>query len=94
MTDIGAAIGRVQLGKLDQFNTRRNWNASFFDSRIRKHGLVLPERRGTGTHVYHQYVVRVTNDFCMSRDQLMERLKEKGIGTAVHYPIPIHRQPV
>jgi perosamine synthetase len=94
MTDIGAAIGRVQLGKLDQFNTRRNWNASLLDSHIRKPGLVLPERRDGGTHVFHQYVVRVTGDFCMNRQQLMEILKEKGIGTAVHYPIPIHRQPV
>ena len=73
MTDISAAIGCVQLGKLDQFNSRRNWNASFFDSHIRKPGLVLPERRDSGTHVFHQYVVKVTGDFCMSREQLMER---------------------
>lgn len=94
MTDIGAAIGRVQLKKLDGFNARRNLNASFFDSHIRKPGLVLPERRDAGTHVFHQYVVKVTGDFCMNREHLMEHLKEKGIGTAVHYPIPIHRQPV
>ena len=94
MTDIAAAIGLVQLGKLDQFNNRRNRNASFFDSHIRKSGLVLPERRSAGTHVFHQYVVKIAENFCMSREELMERLKETGIETAVHYPIPIHRQPV
>ena len=94
LTDIGAAIGRVQLKKLDGFNSRRNLNAWYFDSHIRRPGLVLPERRDTGTHVFHQYVVKVTDDCILSREQLMERLKEKGIGTAVHYPIPIHQQPV
>jgi perosamine synthetase len=94
LTDIGAAIGRVQLKKLDGFNSRRNLNASYFDSHIRRTGLVLPERRDTGTHVFHQYVVKVSDDCILSREQLIERLKEKGIGTAVHYPIPIHQQPV
>lgn len=94
MTDIGAAIGSVQLKKLDGFNARRNRNATFFDSHILNPGLELPERRQASTHVFHQYVVKVTGDFSLSREQLMERLKEKGIGTAVHYPIPIHRQPV
>jgi len=44
--------------------------------------------------VYHQYVVRLTEEFPLSRTAFMEYLKAKGIGSAVHYPIPIHRQPL
>ena len=54
----------------------------------------MPARRKDCTHVFHQYVVRVTKEFTLTREQLMQDLKAKGIGTAVHYPIPIHRQPV
>ena len=94
LTDIGAALGRVQLAKLDGFNARRNHNATVLDSLLRKSGLVIPERRPKSTHMFHQYVVKVPGDFGRTREQLMAGLKEKGIGTAVHYPIPIHRQPV
>jgi hypothetical protein len=50
--------------------------------------LVLPIKRAGATHVYHQYVVRHPD-----RDQLQARLKQKGIGTNIHYPVPVHRQP-
>jgi perosamine synthetase len=46
------------------------------------------------SHVYHQYVLRLTDDFPMSRAEFMDYLKAKGIGSAIHYPIPIHRQPL
>ena len=46
------------------------------------------------THVYHQYVIRVTGEFPLTRDELAIYLRDKGIGTAVHYPIPLHLQPV
>lgn len=94
MTDIGGAIGVAQLAKLDGFNKRRLHNADYFDRHLVAKSLVLPARRKDCNHVFHQYVVRVTKDCSLSREQLMEALKEKGIGTAVHYPIPIHRQPV
>lgn len=94
MTDIGGAIGVAQLAKLDGFNKRRLHNADYFDRHLKAKGLVLPTRRKECNHVFHQYVVRVTNDCSLSREQLMAALKENGIGTAVHYPIPIHRQPV
>ncbi|NTV01062.1 MAG: aminotransferase DegT, partial [Methanoregulaceae archaeon] len=94
MTDIGAAIGLVQLAKLDAFNARRQETAAFYDATIRSPGIILPHvDQGVG-HVYHQYVVRVTGECRLSRDQLAVALREKGIGTAVHYPIPLHRQPV
>lgn len=94
MTDIGGAIGVAQLEKLDGFNKRRLHNADYYDHHLKKTGLVLPARRTHCTHVFHQYVVKVTGDSSLSRDQLMAALKEKGIGTAVHYPIPLHNQPV
>lgn len=45
-------------------------------------------------HVYHQYVVKLTNSFPMSRDAFMDYLSQNLIGTAVHYPLPIHLQPL
>ena len=44
-------------------------------------------------HVYHQYVLRVEDSFPMTRDEPMQYLADKGIGLAVHYPIPLHKQP-
>jgi perosamine synthetase len=50
---------------------------------------VTPRERSGYRHVYHQYTIRVEGD----RDRFQQRLREAGIGTAVHYPIPVHRQP-
>ena len=94
MTDIGGAIGLAQLRKLDSFNARRRETAQYYDARLRCPGLILPQVTSGIDHVYHQYVVRVTEECRLTRDQLAIALREKGIGTAVHYPIPLHRQPV
>ena len=91
MTEISAAIGRAQLVKLDRFNERRRRNASVLDEGLaRISGVVTPRERDGYRHVYHQYTVRVERD----RDGVQRRLHESGIGTAVHYPIPVHRQPL
>lgn len=84
LTDVAAAIGRVQLGKLAGGNNQRQENAGFLD-----HGLehvVVPPVAAEATHVYHQYTVRVP----AGRDALIAGLKERGIGSAVYYPTPIH----
>lgn len=94
LTDIGAAIGLAQLKKLDAFNKRRQETAAYYDKHIRCPGLVLPEVIEGVEPVYHQYVIRITDECRLTRDQLAIALREKGIGTAVHYPIPLHRQPV
>jgi perosamine synthetase len=94
MTDIAAAIGLVQLKKLDKFNMRRRKNADYYSANISAKGLVLPSVADGVSHVYHQYVVRLTEEFPLKRDAFIDHLKSKGIGTAVHYPIPIHRQPL
>lgn len=94
MTDIGGAIGCEQLKKLPRFNQQRISHASYLDSHISTKGLLTPHRMPDSTHVYHQYVVRITPEFPMNRVEFMTSLADRGIGTAVHYPIPIHRQPV
>ena len=94
MTDIGGAIGGEQLKKLPGFNERRVANAAYLNAHITLPGLVTPALLSGADPVYHQYVVRVTPDCPLSRDELGRYLHDRGIGTAVHYPIPIHQQPV
>jgi perosamine synthetase len=94
MTDIGAAIGREQLQKLAGFNARREENARYLSSHIRHSGILTPRCMPDVQHVFHQYVLRVLPDFPLKRSELVTLLAEKGIGTAIHYPIPIHQQPV
>jgi len=93
MTELCAAIGSVQLKKLDGFNEKRIENAKLLSSGIRKfQGLTPPYVMNDVKHVFHQYVVRVEEDYRLERDVLADRLAERGVGVAVHYPIPIYRQ--
>jgi perosamine synthetase len=94
LTDVAAAIGLVQLKKLEKFNTRRRKNAEYFDAHISVKGILLPFVAPGMHHVYHQYVLRLTDEFGMKRADFIEYLKAKGIGSAIHYPIPLHHQPV
>jgi len=94
MTDISAAIGNVQLKKLDKFNQRRRKNAEYYEANLSAKGIIKPKVADNVQHVYHQYVIQVTKDFPLLRSALMDHLKAKGIGSAIHYPIPIHRQPL
>jgi len=95
MTDLCAAIGLVQLKKLDKFNEKRRENANLLSKGIQKiKGLTAPYVSKDVKHVFHQYVMRVDDDYSMSRDELSSYLAENGVGAAVHYPIPIYRQPL
>ncbi|KJL34481.1 DegT/DnrJ/EryC1/StrS family aminotransferase [Microbacterium azadirachtae] len=88
MTDIHAAIGRVQLTKVDGWTKTRQDNAAFLDANLR--GVVVPPVADTAVHVYHQYTVRVPED----RDGFVKALKEEySVGAGVYYPIPNHRLP-
>ena len=87
MTDIHAAIGRVQLGRLAEWTEQRQQNAKFLDSHLE--GVTVPAVAPGATHVYHQYTIRVPDE----RDQFAERLKDKGVGSGIYYPVPIHRLP-
>jgi perosamine synthetase len=94
MTDIGGAIGCVQLSKLDGFNKKRIENARYFNDHITLAGIRTPFTAPGCSHVYHQYVIQVMVDSPVNRDDLARLLHEHGIGTAIHYPIPLHKQPV
>ncbi|MDV2480804.1 DegT/DnrJ/EryC1/StrS family aminotransferase [Methanoculleus sp. Wushi-C6] len=94
MTNIAAAIGLVQLGRVEGFNERRIHNARYLDRHLAGTGLVTPHVSPGVRHVYHQYVVKVPAGYPLTRDGFMSALAERGIGTAVHYPIPVNRQPV
>jgi dTDP-4-amino-4,6-dideoxygalactose transaminase len=85
MTDLAAAIGLAQLPRLAGFNDRRRAIAARYDAELR--GVITPVVRPGVTHVYHQYTIRVAG-----RDEFAERLAERGVGSAIYYPIPVHRQ--
>jgi dTDP-4-amino-4,6-dideoxygalactose transaminase len=95
MTDIAAAIGLCQLGKLEDFNNKRIRNAKFLTGRLSGiKGLLPPHVRPNVKHVFHQYTVRITQDFGIPRDELRQKLMNKGIATEIYYPLPIHKQPL
>jgi dTDP-4-amino-4,6-dideoxygalactose transaminase len=88
---IQAAILQVKLAQLARWNDCRNQVAAWYRANLAAiPGLVLPaEMPWCGRHVYHLFVVRFPHH---DRDQVAARLREHGIQTGVHYPIPIHRQ--
>lgn len=88
MTDIHAAIGRVQLTKLAGWTKQRQENAAFLDANLE--GVVVPTVAPGAVHVYHQYTIRVPSD----RDGFAKALREEYlVGCGVYYPIPNHRLP-
>ena len=88
MTDLHAAIGRVQLTKVDAWTKTRQQNAAFLDANLQ--GVVVPVVADGAVHVYHQYTIRVPED----RDGFVAALKsEHNVGAGVYYPIPNHRLP-
>lgn len=90
MTDISAAIGLVQLGKLDNFTSMRKENARILSDGLGDtDGITVPIVRSGCSHVFHQYTIRAEK-----RDELAAMLNQSGIGTGTYYPIPIHKQPV
>jgi perosamine synthetase len=93
MTDISAALGLVQLQKLDDFNEARIGNARYLNERLSGiNGLRVPFTEKSGKSIFHQYTLRL-NSSKVSRDEIAAFLAEKGIGTGIYYPLPIHRQP-
>jgi len=95
ITELCAAIGSAQLKKLDEFNEKRRENAALLSNGIRNFkGLTAPHVDKDVKHIFHQYVVKVEENYPKDRDELANSLTEKGVGVAVHYPIPIYRQPL
>ena len=95
MTDIAAAIGIEQLKKLDKMNETRIKNAEILTKGIRGiNGITLPFVPNGTKHVFHQYTIRITGDYKLTREQLIEKMKANGIASMIYYPIPIHKQPL
>jgi dTDP-4-amino-4,6-dideoxygalactose transaminase len=88
MTDIHAAIGRVQLAKLAGWTAQRRSNAKFLDTHLE--GVVTPYVAIGAFHVYHQYTIRVTGH---DRDLFSAEMSKQGIGNGVYYPTPVHLLP-
>jgi len=88
MTDIQAAIGLVQLGKLEAYTAARQANAAYLSAHLR--GVITPTVRPGCRHVFHQYTIRVAD----GRDEAVRRLNEAGVGTGIFYPLPLHHQKV
>jgi dTDP-4-amino-4,6-dideoxygalactose transaminase len=84
LDEIQAAILNVKLKYVEEENVRRKQIASLYDSLLTGLPVQLPSNHS----VYHQYVIRT-----IQRDALKSFLQEKSIGTAIHYPVPVHLQP-
>jgi len=89
MTDIAAAIGLVQFGKLARNTARRRAIAARYDEAFGELPIGLPITPDGRTHVFHQYTLDVGG----ARDAIVSDLREAGVGADIYYPIPVHRQP-
>lgn len=91
LNTVNAAIGRVQLKHLDEWNEKRRMNAQIYDRLLSDiDELILPPKGDGETRpVYHLYVIRTRH-----RDSLKEWLESNGIQCEIHYTLPIHLQPV
>ncbi len=88
MDELQAAILRVKLHYLDEWNRERRDTASHYNYALADTDLVLPQASDNVFHVYHQYVVRTKN-----RDKILSLSHQDGLLLQIHYPVPIHQQP-
>ena len=88
LDELQAAILRVRLGHLEAENAARRRLAARYDAVLAGLPITLPVAGPDDCPVYHLYVIRTA-----ARDALAEHLRARGIGTGVHYPVPVHRQP-
>ncbi|NAZ86048.1 DegT/DnrJ/EryC1/StrS family aminotransferase [Kineococcus indalonis] len=93
MSDVHAAIGRVQLRRLAERTATRRANAAALTELLTAaapEGVVLPAVAEGAEHVWHQYTVRLPGH---ERDRFAEELQRRGVGCAAYYPVPVHRLP-
>ena len=92
MTDIAAAIGLAQMDKIDDFNDKRISNADYLNKGLADvDGAITPYCVPGSKHVYHQYTIRVEK---ADRDDWVDIINDCGVGTGIHYPIPLYKQPI
>ncbi len=88
LTDLAAAIGLVQLDKLERNTVRRQAIATAYDEAFARLPVRTPVTPVGRTHVFHQYVLDVGD----ARDAVLASLRDDGVGAEVYYPMPVHRQ--
>ena len=88
MSDVHAAIGRVQLRKLPAWTAKRQQNAAYLTSAL--DNVVTPDIAPGATHVFHQYTIRIPGH---DQRAFAEALLERGVGCGVYYPTPVHELP-
>lgn len=88
LEELHAAVLRVKIRRLDEWNERRRRTARLYSSSLQRTGLIAPVERGWARHVYHLFVIR-----SLHRDRLRDKLLARGIPTLVHYPVPPYAQP-
>ena len=93
LTDIASAMGVEQLRKLPAFLKRRQYLAARYQQQLASLPLILPADPFPGdVHAWHLYVIRLSSNVRANRDEIIQALSDRGIGTSVHY-VPLHRQP-
>jgi perosamine synthetase len=88
MSDLHAAIGLAQMGRLEKFTEQRKENAAYLNAHI--DSVVTPSVKPGYDHVWHQYTIRVNDG--RDRDAAVKKLNDAGIGTGIFYPVPVHQQ--
>jgi len=89
LDEIQAAILRIKLAQIDNFNEERRANASAYCRVLAGQDLVPPTQRDGCRHVYHQFTLRLKN-----RQAVADALAKAGIASAIYYPVPLHQQEV
>jgi dTDP-4-amino-4,6-dideoxygalactose transaminase len=89
LDEIQAAIIRVKMKKIEEFNDKRRINADLYRTLIKRDDITLPLELPGCKHVYHQFTIRSKN-----RDGVMKTLRNENVSSAIYYPVPLHRQEV
>jgi dTDP-4-amino-4,6-dideoxygalactose transaminase len=87
LDEIQAAVLRVKLKHLDEYNEKRRNIAKLYNKLLGDSNVILPIEKDYAKHVYYLYVIRSKN-----RDELKQNLLKNGIQTQIHYPVPVHKQ--
>lgn len=94
MMDLQAAIAIEQLKRLKFVTNKRQKNALFYNKNLATiPGIILPYVSPGISHVYHQYTIRLTQDFASNREQFINYLKKESICVGIYYPTPLHLVP-
>ena len=89
LDEIQAAIIRVKMKKIEEFNDKRRINADIYRTLIKRDDIIFPLELSFCKHVYHQFTIRSKN-----RDGVMKALRNENVSSAIYYPVPLHRQEV